>query len=87
MPLDVVWWALRKLGIEEWLVKIIQSMYRSAQSCVRVNKTFSDDYLAPIELHQGSASSPLLFVMVLEALCREIRSEFPEEQLYVDDSA
>ena len=87
MPLDVVWWALRKLGIEEWLVKVIQSMYRSAQSCVRVSETFSDDYLAPVELHQGSASSPLLFIMVLEALCREIRSEFSEEQLYVDDSA
>ena len=22
---DVVWWALRKLGIEEWLVKIVES--------------------------------------------------------------
>ena len=26
-PKDVVWWALRKLGVEEWLVKIVQSMY------------------------------------------------------------
>ena len=41
---DVVWWPLRKLGVEEWLVMIKQSMYRNVQSCVRVNGTFSDDF-------------------------------------------
>ena len=37
IPKDDVWWALKKLGIEEWLVKIVQSMYLNVQSCVRVN--------------------------------------------------
>ena len=38
VPRVVFWWALRKLCIEEWLVKIIhQSVYRNALSCVRVN--------------------------------------------------
>ena len=32
VPRDVVWWALEKLDIQEWLVKIVQSMYRNAQS-------------------------------------------------------
>ena len=27
VPREVVWWALRKVGVEEWLVKVIQSMY------------------------------------------------------------
>ena len=26
VPRKVTWWALRKLGIEEWLVKMVQSM-------------------------------------------------------------
>ena len=30
----VVWWALKKLGIEELLVMIVQLMYRNAGSCV-----------------------------------------------------
>ena len=28
VPRDAIWWALKKLGIEEWLVKTVQSMYR-----------------------------------------------------------
>ena len=27
VPHRVVWWAMRKLGVDEWLVKIVQSMY------------------------------------------------------------
>ena len=38
-----------------------------------------------VELHQGSMS--LLFIIVLEALSREVRSGCPEELLYVDDFA
>ena len=45
VPRDVVWWALRKLGVEEWLVKTVQSVYRNAESCVKVNSTVSDDFL------------------------------------------
>ena len=25
-PLDVSWWAFRKLGVEEWIVKVVQSV-------------------------------------------------------------
>ena len=27
VPRDVIWWAMRKLGIDEWLVRLVQSMY------------------------------------------------------------
>ena len=26
VPRDVIWWAMRKLGIDEWLVRLVQSM-------------------------------------------------------------
>ena len=35
VPRRVVWWAMRKLGVDEWLVKIVQSMYTDARSRVR----------------------------------------------------
>jgi len=35
--------------------------------------------------HQGSALSPLLFVIVTEALFREFRVALPWEMLYTDD--
>jgi len=36
-------------------------------------------------MHQGSALSPLLFVIVMEALSREIRVGLPWVLLYTDD--
>ena len=32
VPRDVVWWDLTKLGLQEWLVKIIRSMYKYTRS-------------------------------------------------------
>ena len=28
VPRDVIWWAMRKVGIDEWLVRLVQSMYK-----------------------------------------------------------
>ena len=38
-------------------------------------------------MHQGSALSPLLFVIVIEAISREFRVALPWELLYADDLA
>ena len=61
-------------NVEEWLVKTVQSMYKNAQSRVRVNWTFSVDFMLQIRLYEGSVLSPLLFIIVLETLSKEIRS-------------
>ena len=34
VPRNVIWWAMRKLGIEEWLVRVVQSMYENVSSRV-----------------------------------------------------
>jgi len=36
-------------------------------------------------MHQGSALSPFPFVIVMEALTRELRVALPWELLYADD--
>jgi len=36
-------------------------------------------------MHQGSGLSPLLFVIVMEALSREFRVTLPRDLLYADD--
>ena len=38
-------------------------------------------------MHQGSALSPLLFVIVMDAISREFRGALPWELLYADDLA
>ena len=79
VPRDALW-ALKKLGVEEWLDKTVQSMYRKARSYVRINGPFSD-FLVQVELHQNSVLSPLLFIIVLAALSKETRSGYSEELL------
>ena len=36
VPRKVIWWALRKLGVEEWIVRLVQGMYANAWSRIRV---------------------------------------------------
>ena len=76
---------MRKLGIEEWIVRFVQAMYNNTRSRVRVNNTYSDEFGVKVGVHQGSVLSPLLFVIVLEALSREFRTGAPWELLYADD--
>ena len=32
VPQKIIWWALRKLGVEEWIVRLVQGMYANARS-------------------------------------------------------
>ena len=48
-------------------------MYENVRSCVRVYKGLSDEFEVKFGVHQGSVLSPLLFIIVLDALSREIR--------------
>ena len=62
-------------------------MYNNAKSKVRVNNEYSDEFPVNVGVHQGSIASPLLFLIVLEALSREFRTGCPWELLYADDLA
>ena len=37
VPRSVIWWAMRKLGIDEWIMNLVQAMYNNDKSQVRVN--------------------------------------------------
>ena len=77
VPRNVIWWALRKLGVEEWIVCLVQEMYANARCRVRVGKGFSKEFEMKVEVHQGSVLSPLLFIIVLEALSGEFLAGVP----------
>ena len=84
VPRDVIWWAMRKLGIDEWLVRLVQSMYKDVRSRVRVGDGYSEEFGVGDGVHQGSVLSPLLFIIVLEALSGEFRTGCPWGLLYAD---
>ena len=60
-------------------------MYKSTKSKVRVNNLFTDEFEVKVGVHQGSVLSPLLFIIVLEALSSEFKTGTPWELLYADD--
>ena len=80
-----MWWALRSVGVDEWAVRVVQGMYANARIRVRVNGQLSEEFGVGVGVHQGSVLSPLLFILVLEALSREFRTGVPWELLYADD--
>lgn len=85
VPRKVIWWAMRKVEVPEWIVKLVQILYQNARSQVRVNNSYSDVFNVKVGVHQGSVLSPLLFIIVLEALSQEFRTGCPWEILYADD--
>ena len=54
VPRKVIWWAMRKLGVEEWLIRVIQAMYKNARSRLRVNGQLSEFFNANVGVHPGS---------------------------------
>ena len=64
VPREVVRWALRQLGVEEWLVQTVMAMYERA----RTKQGYSTEFEVKVGVHQGSVLSPLLFVAVMEVV-------------------
>ena len=51
----------------------LAGMYENVRSCVRICKGLSDEFEMKFVVRQGSVLSPLLFIIVLDDLSREIR--------------
>jgi len=56
-----------------------QVMYSGAKTVVRTVYGNSNGFEIKVGMHQGSKSSPLLFVIVMEALSRELRVALPDD--------
>ena len=41
VPRKVIWWALRKLCVDEWIVRLVQGMYSNARSRVHIGEEYS----------------------------------------------
>jgi len=77
VPREVISWAMRKLGDEEWLIWAVMSMYTGAKTVVRTVYGNSKGFEVKVGMHLGSELSPLLYVIVMEAISREFRVALP----------
>ena len=66
-------------------MSVIRAMYEDATTKVRLNGRESRAFSDKVRVHRGSVLSPLMFIIVLEALSREFKEGLPMELLYADD--
>ena len=84
---QLAFWCLRKKNVPENLVRLVQATYRIAKAVVRTPYGQTDEFNIDVGLHQGSALSPFLFVVVLEVVTEVCRKGTAWELLFADDLA
>ena len=72
---------MRKLGVDEWLVRLVQSMYKDVRSRIRVGDGYSEEFSVEVDVHQGPVLCPLPIIIALDAPSREFRTGCPWELL------
>ena len=64
-----------------------QIIYEGVTTAVKFRDGESKSFEVKVGVHQGSVLSPLLFIIVLEALSKTFKEGLPWELLYADDLA
>ena len=76
---------MRKSGIVEKYVQLVQDMYEGSETVVRCAVGTIESFKVKVGLHQGSALSPFLFAVIMDRLTNEVRREPPWTMLFADD--
>ena len=85
VPRDLIWWTMRKRSILEGYVQVIHDMYRGTKTSVKTRCGRTEYFEVKEGLHQGSALSPLLFIITMDVLAEEARTKPPWAMLFADD--
>ena len=76
---------MRKSGIVEKYVQLVQDMYEESETVVRCAVGTTESFKVKFGLHQGSALSPFLFAAITDRLTDDVRRELPWTMLLADD--
>ncbi|KAK3544885.1 hypothetical protein QTP86_027580, partial [Hemibagrus guttatus] len=85
VPREELWYCMRKSGVAEKYVRVVQDMYERSRTVVRCAVGQTEESKVEVGLHQGSALSPFLFAMVMDQLSEEVRQESPWTMMFADD--
>ncbi|KAK3563338.1 hypothetical protein QTP86_021817, partial [Hemibagrus guttatus] len=85
VPREELWYCMRKSGVAEKYVRVVQDMYERSRTVVRCAVGQTQEFNVEVGLHQGSALSPFLFAMVMDQLSEEVRQESPWTMMFADD--
>ncbi|KAK3560504.1 hypothetical protein QTP86_009647 [Hemibagrus guttatus] len=85
VPREELWYCMRKSGVAEKYVRVVQDMYERSRTVVRCAVGQTEEFNVEVGLHQGSALSPFLFAVVMDQLPEEVRQESPWTMMFADD--
>ncbi|KAK3559199.1 hypothetical protein QTP86_005200 [Hemibagrus guttatus] len=85
VPREELWYCMRKSGVAEKYVRVVQDMYERSRTVVRCAVGQTEEFNVEVGLHQGSSLSPFLFAMVMDQLSEEVRQESPWTMMFADD--
>ena len=85
VPRQELWYCLRKFGIVEKYVQLVQDMYEESETVVRCAAGTTESFKVKVGLDQGSALSPFLFAVIMDRLTDEVRREPLWTMLFADD--
>ncbi|KAK3556116.1 hypothetical protein QTP70_005604 [Hemibagrus guttatus] len=85
VPREELWYCMRKSGVAEKYVRVVQDMYERSRTVVRCSVGQTEEFKVEVGLHQGSALSPFLFAIVMDQLSEEVRQESPWTMMFADD--
>ncbi|KAK3548324.1 hypothetical protein QTP70_010182 [Hemibagrus guttatus] len=72
VPREELWYCMRKSGVAEKYVRVVQNMYERSRTVVRCAVGQTEEFKVEVGLHQGSALSPFLFAKVMDQLSEEL---------------
>ncbi|KAK3562277.1 hypothetical protein QTP86_033344 [Hemibagrus guttatus] len=85
VPREELWYCMRKSGVAEKYVRVVQDMYERSRTVVRCAVGQTEEFNVEVGLHQESALSPFLFAIVMDQLSEEVRQESPWSMMFADD--
>ncbi|KAK3516460.1 hypothetical protein QTP70_014791 [Hemibagrus guttatus] len=85
VPREELWYCMRKSGVAEKYVRVVQDMYERSRTVVRCAVGQTEEFKVEVGLHQGSVLSPFLFAIVMDQLSEEVRQESPWTMMFADD--
>ncbi|KAK3555596.1 hypothetical protein QTP86_025665 [Hemibagrus guttatus] len=85
VPREELWYCMRKSGVAEKYVRVVQDMYERSRTVVRCAVGQTEEFKVEVGLHQGSTLSPFLFAIVMDQLSEEVRQESSWTMMFADD--
>ena len=85
VPREELWYCMRKSGILEKYVRLVQDIYEGSETVVMCAVGTTESFKVKVGLHQESALSPFLFAVIMDRIMDEVWRKPLWTMLFADD--